>query len=150
VQSRNGFTLVETLIAVVIMSLIMLIGLPKIRSAMAENDVRGARTTLINLVATARAASVQTNRLTWIRFEGDRAHVRARPKRNGGAGDADTLGVVQDLSEHYKVTVDAGVDSIQFDPRGFGAWTGGDISIDLSRGDHSSTITIDGLGRVTK
>lgn len=149
-QSRNGFTLVETLIAVVILSLIMLIGLPKMRSAMAENDVRGARTTLINMVATARAASVQTNRLTWIRFEGNKAYVLARPRQAAGAGNADTLGVVQDLSEHYKVTVDAGVDSIRFDPRGFGSWTGGDVSIELWRGAHSSTIKIDGLGRVTK
>ena len=44
-----------------------------------------------------------------------------------------------------------GADSIQFDPRGFGAWAGGGgTSITLSRSGHSETITIDGLGRVTK
>ncbi|HUQ15657.1 MAG TPA: GspH/FimT family pseudopilin [Gemmatimonadales bacterium] len=150
-RRRDGFTLVETLIVVVLLGLIVLIGFPKMSSAMVRSDLRGARTTMVNMVATARAASVQSNRLTWIKFEGNTAHVLARPRLIAVAGsNADTVGVVQDLSEHYKVAVVPSVDSIQFDPRGFGAWTGGDVSIALSRGDHSSTITIDGLGRVTK
>ena len=41
-------------------------------------------------------------------------------------------------------------DSIQFDPRGFGTAFGGTRTIVLSKGGHSSTITIDGLGRVRK
>lgn len=149
--SRKGFTLVETLIVVVILGLIVLIGFPKISSALAQNDVRGARTTMINMVAMARAASVQSNRLTWIKFQGNTAHVLARPRLAAGAGNADTVGVVRDLSKQYKVAVTPNVDSIQFDPRGFGAWTGGDaFSIVLTRGDYSSSISIDGLGRVTK
>jgi hypothetical protein len=60
----------------------------------------------------------------------------------------DTVGTVHDLGGTYHVTV-AGVDSIQFDPRGFGGF-GTVGSIVLARDGHSSTITIDGLGRVTK
>jgi prepilin-type N-terminal cleavage/methylation domain-containing protein len=149
VQSRNGFTLVETLIVVVLLGLIVLIGFPKMSSAMARSDLRGARTTMINMVATARAASVQSNRLTWVKFEGSTAHVLARPRQDGAVG-ADTVGVVRDLSDQYGVTVAAGVDSIQFDPRGFGAGFGDTTAIVLTRAGHSSTITIDGLGRVRK
>jgi prepilin-type N-terminal cleavage/methylation domain-containing protein len=151
VRSRYGFTLVETLIVVVLLGLIVLIGFPKISAAMGKSDLRSARTTMVNLVATARAASVQANRLTWIKFEGNSAYVIARPRLTvGGAGDVDTIGTVHDLNGQYKVGVTASTDSIQFDPRGFGAWTGGDVSIVLSRGDHYETINIDGLGRVTK
>jgi prepilin-type N-terminal cleavage/methylation domain-containing protein len=158
VRSRYGFTLVETLIVVVLLGLIVLIGFPKISSAMVKNDLRGARTTVINMVAQARAASVQGNRLTWIKFAGNTAHVLARPRviLAGGVGlnPPDTVGVVQDLSKQYGVTVSftAGADSIRFDPRGFGSWTGGALShtITLARDGYSSTITIDGLGRVTK
>jgi prepilin-type N-terminal cleavage/methylation domain-containing protein len=154
VRSRYGFTLVETLIVVVLLGLIVLIGFPKVSAAMGKSDLRSARTTMINLVATARAASVQGNRLTWIKFEGNSAYVIARPRLSGPGGalvePCDTVGTVHDLDGQYKVGVTAGTDSIQFDPRGFGAWTGGDVSIVLTRGDHYETINIDGLGRVTK
>ncbi len=147
--SRNGFTLVETLIVVVLLGLIVLIGFPKISSAMSRTDLRSARTTMVNLVATARAAAVQGNRRTWIKFEGNTAHVLARPRTDGAAG-ADTVGAIQDLAGQYKVAVTPGLDSIQFDPRGFGTDLGGSTSIVVSRDGHSSTIIIDGLGRVTK
>jgi prepilin-type N-terminal cleavage/methylation domain-containing protein len=156
VRRRDGFTLVETLITVVILGLMVLIGFPKMSTAMVQSDLRSARTTIVNMVATARAVSVQSNRLTWIKFEGSTAHVLARPRviAAGGAANwpADTVGAVQDLADQYgvAVAVPAGADSIQFDPRGFGAWVGGDVSIVVSRDDHSSTITIDGLGRVRK
>jgi len=149
VRRRDGFTLVEALIAVVILGLIVLIGFPKMSSAMVQSDLRSARTTMVNMVATARAASVQSNRLTWIKFEGNTAHVLARPRVDGAAG-ADTVGGVQDLSDLYDVAVVPGVDSIQFDPRGFGMGFGTDVAIVLSRSGHSSTITVDGLGRVRK
>lgn len=150
-RRRDGFTLVETLIVVVLLGLIVLIGFPKMSSAMVQNDVRGARTTMVNLVAKARAASVQSNRVTWIKIEGNSAYVGATPRLVAdGLSTTDTVGAVQDLAGVYGVAVVAGVDSIQFDPRGFGTGFGTTKSITVSRGSHSSTITIDGLGRVRK
>jgi prepilin-type N-terminal cleavage/methylation domain-containing protein len=149
VQRRDGFTLVETLIVVVLLGLIVLIGFPKMSSAMVQNDLRAARTTVVNMVAMARAASVQSNRLTWITFEGNTAYVLAQPRLDLTPG-ADTVGAVHDLADQYGVAVVTGMGSIQFDPRGFGTEFGAVDSIVLSRGGHSSTITIDGLGRVSK
>jgi prepilin-type N-terminal cleavage/methylation domain-containing protein len=142
VRSRSGFTLVETLIVVVILGLVAIIGFPKISAALVQNDVRSARTTVINLVATARAASVQTNQSIWIKFEGGKAYVVT-------AGSADTIGPVQNLTTQYGVTM-SGADSIQFDPRGFGASLSGGVSVVLSRYSHADTVTLDGLGRVIK
>jgi prepilin-type N-terminal cleavage/methylation domain-containing protein len=150
VQRRDGFTLVETLIVVVVLGLIVLIGSPKISSALVQTDLRGARTTMVNMVAKARAASVQSNRITWVKVEGTSVYVGATPRLvPAGLSTADTVGAVQDLAEQYGVAV-AGEDSIQFDPRGFGTGFGTASSIVLSRSGHSSTITIDGLGRVRK
>jgi len=139
-------------VCVVVLSLIALIGLPKISAAMMRSNLRSARTTVINLVATARAASVQTGRRTWVKFEGNNALVLARPRRAApinAANNADTIGTVYNLDAQYKVTVD-GVDSIQFDPRGFGASLGDTSSITLTRNSHSETVKLDGLGRVIK
>jgi prepilin-type N-terminal cleavage/methylation domain-containing protein len=152
VRSRSGFTLIEMLIVVVILGLIVLFGYPKVGAAMAKTDLRSARTTVINLVATARAASVQTNRRTWIKFQGNQAYVLARPRQKAGAGTADTVGTVQNLSAQYGVTLATGADpdSIQFDPRGFGANLGLGVTVTLSRNGHAETVTLDGLGRVIK
>ena len=148
-RPRSGFTLIEALVVVVVLGLMSMIAFPKISSAMVKTDLRSARTTMINLVATARAASVQSNRVTWIKREGNSAYVAATPRVDGAVG-ADTVGSVHSLGGSYGVTM-SGADSIQFDPRGFGAWAGGgSTSITLSRSGHSETITIDGLGRVTK
>lgn len=152
VRSRSGFTLIEALIVVVILGLIVLLGYPKVGAAMAKTDLRSARTTVINLVATARAASVQTNRRTWIKFEGNKAYVLARPRQKPPfvGNEVDTVGTVQNLSAQYGVTLAAVADSIQFDPRGFGANLGDTSSVTLSRNGHAETVTLDGLGRVIK
>jgi prepilin-type N-terminal cleavage/methylation domain-containing protein len=150
-RPRSGFTLIEALVVVVVLGLMSMIAFPKISAAMVKADLRSARTTMINLVATARAASVQSNRVTWIKRAGNSAYVAATPRLVALAGStADTVGLVHNLGTTYKVTM-SGADSIQFDPRGFGAWAGGaSVSMVLSRSGHSETITIDGLGRVTK
>jgi prepilin-type N-terminal cleavage/methylation domain-containing protein len=150
VRSRKGFTLVETLIVVVLLSLVATIAFPKMNAAMVRNDLRGARTSVINLVAKARAVAAQSNRLTWVKFEGNTAHVLARPRRRPPPGDADTVGPVLNFAEAYGVTV-AAMDSIQFDPRGFGSGFGAaPDTIFLTRYGHGSMVMIDGLGRVTK
>jgi prepilin-type N-terminal cleavage/methylation domain-containing protein len=151
VQRRDGFTLIEALIVVVLLGLMVLIGLPKISSAMVRTDVRGARTTVVNMVAKARAASVQSNRITWVKINGTFVYVGATPRLlPAGLSTTDTIGAVQDLAELYGVAV-AGEDSIQFDPRGFGTgFIAAGETITVSRDGHSSIITIDGLGRVRK
>lgn len=153
-RSRNGFTLVETLIVVVIFGLLTAVAFPKLRSALVQNDLRGARTMTINLVAKARAAATQSNRRTWVRFAGNSAYVLARPRQAAGAGNADTVGGVQNLYDVYKVNLSvltAGVDSIQFDPRGIGSgFNTSGVTIQLSRGGYTSSIVIDGFGRVSK
>jgi prepilin-type N-terminal cleavage/methylation domain-containing protein len=148
---RGGFTLIEMLVALVVVSLVLLIGLPKFSSAMTAQNLRGSRTTVVNMLAKARAASTESNRLTWLKVGGNKAWILARPRISAGAGDADTLGLVEDLNKRYGVTVAVSRDSIGFDPRGIASELGGlPVTLTVTKSSHSEVVTIDALGRVVK
>lgn len=149
-RSRHGFTLIETLISVVIVSALLMMVLPKVRTAFAQSNLRGARTTVVNAAALARATAQEGTRTTWLKFEGTKALVIARPRLVAVAGsDADTVGPVRDLAEEYGVTMAVSTDSIRFIPSGLGG-LGGTQTLTLSHGYHYEVITMDGLGRVQK
>jgi prepilin-type N-terminal cleavage/methylation domain-containing protein len=149
---RKGFTLIEMLLVVIILGVIALLGYPRMSAGMTSANVRGARTTLINLLAKARSAATQTNRIALLKIEGDNAVVLMRPRlRLPLAGnDADTLGSVARLGDTYGVTVTATIDSVRFDPRGLGSGFGTGTTFVVSRNGTADTIMVDGLGRVTK
>ena len=149
---RRGFSLVEMLIVVVMIGIMLAIGFPKMRAGMTNNNVRGARTALINMIAGARNAGSQTNRSTWVKIEGNRAVVLARPRLDGTGGStaADTIGPVQNLGQFYGVTVTASpADSFRFNP----TLTSLDVvgtTFTISRSGHVETVAVDGVGRVVK
>ena len=148
---RRGFSLVEMLIVVVIIGIMLSIGFPKLRSGMANNNVRAARTALINMIAGARNASSQTNRSTWVKVEGNRALVIATPRLAVlGGSTFDTIGPIQNLGQLYGVTITpATADSFRFNP----TLTSLDIvgkSFIITRSGYADTVSVDGLGRVLK
>jgi|SRR3954451_16499526 prepilin-type N-terminal cleavage/methylation domain-containing protein len=148
---RGGFTLIEMLVALVVVSLVLLIGLPKFNTAMTAQNLRGSRTTVVNMLAKARSASTESNRLTWLKVGGNKAWILARPRTSAGAGNADTLGVVEDLNKRYGTTVAMSRDSIGFDPRGIASELGGGaVTLTVTKSSHSEVVTIDALGRVVK
>ena len=79
---RSGFSLVEVLIAVVIVGVMSLMAYPRVSRSMIKSDLRGGRTRLANMFATARAAATQNSRtITYVRFNGNTAVVTAKPRR---------------------------------------------------------------------
>ena len=114
---RSGFTLIETLMAIVIVAMLVLIGFPKVSSAMVKTNVRGARTTLANMFTKARTVATQTNRKTRLKFNGNQVWIVASPRLLPGAGTVDTIGPVENLNTLYGVTVTSPVDSVTFERR---------------------------------
>lgn len=150
-RSNRGFTLVEAVIVIVVIGLLGVLAFPRLSATMSRSDLRSARTTMVNMVAAARAASVASNRITTLQFDGGKAYVKATPRwTTTGAGTEDTVGPVRDLVAQYKVSVAHKPDSVRFDPRGFGTFGGTADSIVLTRGSYREVISIDGLGRVRK
>jgi prepilin-type N-terminal cleavage/methylation domain-containing protein len=155
VAHRKGFSLIETLMAIAVVSLVALIGYPKAINAIATTNVRSARTAVVNMIATARAVATQTNRQgAKVEFVGNKVMVTATPRRKTtGSGNKDTVGTVQDLNKAYGVTVDASqAPTIAFDPRGIGSGFNSQSgsTITLTKSGKTQTIKVDMLGRVGK
>jgi prepilin-type N-terminal cleavage/methylation domain-containing protein len=150
VGRRKGFTLIETLLVIVIISILVLISYPKVSSAMVKTNVRSARTTLANMFAKARAAATQTNRKTRLKFSGNRVWIVASPRALPGVGTVDTIGPVENLNTLYGVTVTTPVDSVNFDPRGLAGGFGATSTLKVAKSGHTDSIVVNGLGRVVK
>jgi prepilin-type N-terminal cleavage/methylation domain-containing protein len=147
VKRKNGFTLVEMMIVVALIGVITLIGWPKVSGSLAKTNLRSSRTTLANMFAKARAFSMQSNRRTWINFNGSNVVITASPRTLAGTGTVDSIGAVQKLSELYGVTLTAPVTSVAYDPRGFGS-LGTAQKFMVARNSKQDSVTVDGLGRV--
>jgi prepilin-type N-terminal cleavage/methylation domain-containing protein len=147
---RRGFSLVEMLIVVVMIGIMLSIGFPKLRTGMINNNVRAARTALINMIAAARTASSQTNRSTWVKIEGNRAVVMARPPfSTAGGRTADTIGPVQNLGQVYGVTITPDGDSVRFNSTLTSLGVFGK-TFTITRSGRVETVSVDGQGRVLK
>jgi prepilin-type N-terminal cleavage/methylation domain-containing protein len=147
---RRGFTVIEMLLVIMILGIATAIGLPRMSAGVTSASVRGARTTLINLLSRTRIAATETNRIAVLKIEANNAVILLRPRRLPGAGDADTLGPVAQLGENYGVTVTGSIDSVRFDPRGMASGFGTGTTFMVSKNGTTETIRIDALGRVSK
>jgi prepilin-type N-terminal cleavage/methylation domain-containing protein len=141
---RSGFTLVETLLVVVVAGIILAIGFPRMRDAKTKSDLRSARTTVASMYGRARNAAIETNRTSSLVFNGNDAVV-VRAQAVGAA--LDTVGPVQNLMAAYGVTVTPTATTLQIDPRGIGL-DAGQVVIRLTRGGYTDSLVISGFGRI--
>ncbi len=142
---RNGFTLIEMMMVVVVSGLMLLVAFPRVRSGMIKSSIRSARGDIVSMHSQARTAAVQYGKPTFVDFTGDRAVVLMEVAP-GAASWADTLGGVQDMADKYGVDLGATADW-KFDPRGFGLQGG---TVYIRRGGYADTITVSGFGRVVQ
>jgi prepilin-type N-terminal cleavage/methylation domain-containing protein len=147
VTRRTGFTLVETLIVVVVVGMLMLVALPKLNDALATSNLTSARSKVLSLYNVARAASVGSGRITWLHVRNDLAYVTAIGRQKPGAGVQDTITPPENLNTQYGVAIVSNADSVRINPNGVG---GMGAVIRLVKGTHADTINISAYGRVLK
>ena len=95
---RDGFTLIEMIIVVVMIGVIAVIGFPKIRRALDQTNVRSTRVFLSTAVATARAAAVQRGCRTAVHFANGSGTVWVTACSRANPALIDTIGGVANLA----------------------------------------------------
>lgn len=144
---RHGFTLIETLIVLVVIGLVGLIALPKLNDAFAQSNLLSAKAKVMALYSAARATAVSTNQTAILRVNGNQVYVYARPRRKAGVGTVDTIIKPTNLSTAYGVALSGGVDSVRVSPTGLGLDS---AAIILTKSSHVDTVFISRFGRVIK
>ena len=145
--SRNGFTLVETLMVIVIVGLLMLIAFPKVRDSLAQSNLVSARSKVMSLYSVARATSVNSGRVTWLHAHGNLAYVTAIGRRKAGAGVQDTITPPENIQTQYGVSLASNADSVRINPNGIGSMA---AVIRLVKGSRADTVNVSSYGRVMK
>lgn len=142
---RNGFTLVEMLIIVVMIGIIVLMGWPRLYDALNRSNLRGAQQSISAMYAQARSAALQGGRQVWLNVNGNRLWITASPRLNAGTGTVDTVGSVKDINSAYGATVATTTSSFAIDPRGLAGSTG---TITVTLAGRSDSVQVSGYGRV--
>jgi prepilin-type N-terminal cleavage/methylation domain-containing protein len=144
---RAGFSLIEMLIVVVVIGLMMLMALPRLNDAFAQNSLGSARAKVISLFSVARATASGSSRTTVLHLSGNRIYVTASPRLvAAGASTIDTVTEAVSIATEYGVTVTPTIDSILLDQSGLGR---NGATIVLSKSGRADTIVIKQYGGVT-
>ena len=143
-QKGRGFTLIEMMVAVVVLGAVTTIAFPLMSSGIMRQSVRSAADAIRVMHGRARDHASQRSQPTVIDLKGGIVAIRSI---NPLTGAPDTLGAVQSMPDRFGVTVSATRDSLVFDGRGIGM-EGSATRIYLSRGTYADTIEISALGRI--
>jgi prepilin-type N-terminal cleavage/methylation domain-containing protein len=147
VSRRRGFTLVETLVVVVVVGLVSLIALPSLQNAWAHSSVLSAKSKITSLYYRARATAVESSRNTVLVTNSGNAYVVARPRLTAGAGTFDTITRVENVYTQFQVNLTSNTDSVRISPTGLG--TNG-ANLILTKGSYADTVFINQYGRILK
>ncbi len=150
-EKRSGFSLMETLVILLVLGGVAGTALPRIRGAWEQFAVRGAADQFISAHQKARTAAVRFGGVAELHIDAstDRFWVQIDTTASG-TGVMDTIGSVVDLSEN-KVDLRATRSLLCFDPRGLiaaaaGCPTTGSLAIGFSRGSWSDTLNVTASG----
>jgi prepilin-type N-terminal cleavage/methylation domain-containing protein len=146
VARRGGFTLVETMVVVVVIGLVSLIALPNLQNAWAHSSVLSAKSKVTSLYYRARSTAVESSRTAILVVSGGNAYLVARPRQDGAAG-VDTVTRVENVYTQFQVNLTSDADSIRVAPTGLGI---NGANLVLTKGSYADTVSINQYGRILK
>jgi prepilin-type N-terminal cleavage/methylation domain-containing protein len=136
---KSGFTLVQLLVVLGIISLLAALALPRLNGSLDRIAVQGASADIAAAFALARQAAITRSQYSMVRIDSLRRSVTV-------AVGSDTL-LVRLLGTVHGVEVRSNRDSLSYDPLGHG-YGAANQSIVVSRGSLADTVVISRLGRV--
>lgn len=141
-NSRGGFTLIETLLAVVILGMLLAIVAPRMGDAMVRRDVRNTRVALVSLFQQARLATIQRGQPATLRFNADSAWIML-----GTGGAAIQVGLGRDMDALYGTSV-ATSDSVTITPSGLLDNVARTVILKFGKRGVRDSLMINGYGRI--
>jgi len=144
-MKKDGFTLIEMAIVVVIVGFVSALAYPRLSAAVTRERVRSAAVAVVTIHAKARAVAIQRGRPAVLDLTAGRLIIRSPDPVTGAPDTVD----VEDVAARYGVEIRATHDSVLFDPRGLGA----DMSpttVYVALGTDADTVRISRLGRVLR
>jgi prepilin-type N-terminal cleavage/methylation domain-containing protein len=149
-SNRAGFTTIELIMVVIIVGIIATVAFPRIRGALASQNVRSARAASTTFVTTARAAAVQRGCRGTLHMRADgRMWVTVCTVTPGVGKTLDTLGTVEPLGQRYSVTVAPSRDSVAFDARGMKSGFER-VTVVFANNDVRDSLIVNELGKVVR
>ncbi len=141
---RGGFTLIEMMIAVVVIGALTMIAFPRMRQFSDAMAVRNARDALANMMSQARSRALTRGAPTRVQVTQDSVWIE---QQAGGAWSA--VGVAEQLMQRGGLAY-AGPAALTFLPTGTVIIPGGDEEVELavSHGGHARAVVVSRYGRI--
>ena len=142
--ATGGFTMIETLLVVVIIGTLASFAFPYFRGGPDESNVRSASDAIAAMHTRARGVAIQRAQRTVFEL---RSGVMVIRSIHPMTGVIDTVGAVEDMRQRFAVDVVATRDSLVFDGRGVGTESS-ETFIYVRRGSVADTLRVSPSGKM--
>ena len=144
VRLRRGFNIIELLAALAFMSILLVMGAPKLLTLRDRGAVRSAKQQVSGYLQTARATALREGTAATFHASGDTVWVTAE-----SGGSTTVLGSPIPLASEFAVTLAAGSGTVRFNSRGFATNLAANQVFRVTRAGFSDSVCVSRLGTIT-
>ncbi|HEV2670347.1 MAG TPA: GspH/FimT family pseudopilin [Gemmatimonadales bacterium] len=146
-MGNKGFSAIELIVVLVLISVIAAIGFPRLRDGLEKQNVRSSKALIATLAATARGTAIQRGCPATLNLTGDSVWVTAcgvnPPAANVQVGTKKLVG------REFNVQLNPSVANVVYDPRGI-ATDFQSRTIRVIGPHYQDSVVINEVGKVTK